>query len=123
MRELPATSLDLGCFRAGVYFWIRNGEVLYIGKTSNLAKRIAAHHVIPSSFSGEDEIRVIFEPDATKRTILEYDLIALHKPKYNIETQRARFTAITQAYVERTGDRRTFNFSTVRERKRDGMIT
>lgn len=69
----------------------RTGEIVYVGRSSNLKKRIRSHRLGKTNtgyFINEVEIIDCFtEPNPIYETLLESMLIAFYKPKYNDEVK------------------------------------
>lgn len=69
----------------------KTGEIIYIGRSANLRKRIRSHQLGRTNtayFINEVEIIDCFiEPNPIYETLLEAVLIAFYKPKYNDEVK------------------------------------
>ena len=85
IRKLPS--------RAGVYlFKDARGEVLYIGKATNLRSRIRAYFsatgdgrfLMPFLMPKIRDLDVLITENAKEALILENSLIKQHRPKYNV---------------------------------------
>lgn len=79
--------------KPGVYQFLNaNGEILYIGKTKSLRKRVASYFNTPDSRHYKQdvlvkkvvEIRYILVENESEALLLENNLIKEYKPKYNI---------------------------------------
>lgn len=64
-----------------VYFLIMSGDIVYIGKTTNLMTRLVEHK---SSGKIHDEVRVLKINSGTSLDDSEFFQILIHKPKYNL---------------------------------------
>jgi excinuclease ABC subunit C len=69
----------------------RTGEIVYVGKSSNMRKRIRSHKIGKTNTSYFiDEVEIIdcfIEPNPLLEMLLESILIAYYKPKYNDEVK------------------------------------
>jgi len=68
-----------------VYLLYNNGDIIYVGKTNNLDRRIYQHNVgnwfeLPKDF---DMVLSYIIQDKKRRTEIERELIKSFKPKYN----------------------------------------
>jgi excinuclease ABC subunit C len=77
---------------AGVYFHKSgDGEIIYVGKATSLARRVRQHFERPHSNFIEEMTRLVTEidyiqkPTALEALILEANLIKLYWPKYNTD--------------------------------------
>lgn len=104
--EIPESiTMDRNIIRGGVYFWIRNGVVLYVGTAICIVARLRDHHVITEENWREgDEVRLLYIDDNTKRLQAEKYFIGKYCPPYNGETRvrasqenRARTMAAVEA--------------------------
>ena len=75
---------------AGVYRYIREKKILYIGKAINLRARLASHKQMArldererSIVEGADRIEITETDTEFKALLLEAELIRIHKPQYN----------------------------------------
>jgi len=71
----------------GIYLLYDNGNIVYVGKTNNLDRRLYQHSAgdwnhAPKNF---DMILVYRIQDKKRRTEIERKLIKRFKPKYNME--------------------------------------
>jgi hypothetical protein len=74
----PATVPDVAC----VYFVLRDREIVYIGQTGNLKKRMKDKKH-PANLEKGLEIRWMPEVNLSRRLRLEGALILLHMPEKN----------------------------------------
>lgn len=65
-------------YGGGVYFLFDDEELVYIGRSQDIAKRLDQHQ-----HSKKFDHYSFIECDGDERDELEADLIRLHKPKYN----------------------------------------
>ena len=75
----------------GVYlFKSKQGDILYIGKAKNLRARIAQYFqtkddpVLKNLFKQSKEIEYILTDDEKDALHLEYNLVQIHQPPFNI---------------------------------------
>ena len=71
---------------AGVYFLFLNGEIIYIGHSQNIRKRISGHEIVRKYHSGEtgfDVECVYAELPIDEAQSVERKMIRLVKPRYN----------------------------------------
>lgn len=73
----------------GIYFLIKNGEIVYVGQSSDIYRRISEHRLgvpkrkgPPKDFDEWDYYEI---EDEDKRDVVEYFLINLLKPRLNID--------------------------------------
>lgn len=97
IRKLKFVPIDLDDtdIGGGIYrMFDKSGEVIYVGKSMNLHKRLKQH-------IGKDTHTTYFidevtkfewftEPDPVFQNLLEGVFIAFHKPKYNEEVKEAK---------------------------------
>lgn len=104
--ELPGSiTMDPNMLRGGVYFWVRNGAVIYVGTAVCFAGRLRDHHVITGENWREgDEVRLLYIDDDAERLQSEKYFIKKYCPPYNGETRvrasqenKARDTAAIEA--------------------------
>lgn len=72
----------------GVYFLLRRGAVVYVGKSDNVLFRMAGHK--PKEF---DDVRMLHVAAPAERDRLERAYIHLLVPRLNIQQQRFNDTA------------------------------
>lgn len=85
--ELPAAP--------GVYFWRKDGEILYIGKATSLRDRVRSYFApdlidtrgpgILDMVTQSDTVTFEETPSVLEALILEANLIKKHQPKYNVK--------------------------------------
>ena len=100
-EKVVSDSIDLsgflritGPFRfKGVYLLYRGGEVVYIGRTRNVIKRLTSHKG-NSAMLPLDQAKFIPEPNAKKRANLEAKLIRYFSPVLN-----KRKSALKKTYL------------------------
>lgn len=79
----------------GIYrLYDKDGEVVYVGKSMNLHRRLDDHVDLRSHISyfmpEVEHIEYFTEPNPILETLLEGIFIAYHRPKYNDEVKDAR---------------------------------
>lgn len=80
--RLPSTT--------GVYLFVKNGKIQYIGKSVNIKARVLSHlenakmSVKEAAIVHADTIRYVVTDSEFKALLLEADLIQKHHPKYNV---------------------------------------
>ena len=94
MKSQDAKKLNLPQV-PGVYFWKKGGEILYIGKATNLRDRVRSYFasdIIDTRGPGILDMvtqaeTVTYEetPSVLEALILEANLIKKHQPKYNVK--------------------------------------
>jgi excinuclease UvrABC nuclease subunit len=88
--EFLNKAIDGGIYR----MYDDSGEVIYVGKSGNLRRRIEdhLHHRTHISDFMDDVRRIewLEEPDPFYETLLEAVFIAYHQPKHNDETKDHR---------------------------------
>ena len=90
-----------------IYFLKMNDEIVYIGKTVNIFKRLSSHVQERKKIFNNIDILVC---DKSEMDALEIELIKKHKPKYNIVNNSDNNAELTQ--------RRIISSSITRERNR-----
>lgn len=74
----------------GVYFLFKDGEIIYIGSTSNLHKRLKNHEVVRENYCKDDTGKYRIEcvytefPTTSKAQGFERKMIALMQPRLNV---------------------------------------
>lgn len=74
----------------GVYLFVKNGKIQYIGKSVNIKARILSHlenakvSTKEAAIINADTIRYVVTDSEFKALLLEADLIQKHHPKYNV---------------------------------------
>ena len=74
----------------GVYMLFREGEISYIGHSSNLFKRVKNHKLVQNSYrnTGPFELECVYSlMSIYKARTLEKNLIQTVKPEYNIKSK------------------------------------
>lgn len=88
--DLKDKNIDGGIYR----MYDRNGQVVYVGKSGNLKRRIQEHIHRRSHtayfMDGVVKIEWHQEPDPVYETLLEAIFIAYHLPKFNDEVKDAK---------------------------------
>jgi hypothetical protein len=83
-------NIDGGIYR----MYNADGEIIYVGKSSNLRTRIHNHleHRTHTDYFIDEVVRVEYhtEPNPIYETLLESIFIAIHLPKYNDEVKDAK---------------------------------
>lgn len=86
---------DLMYLDGGIYrMYDNSGEVVYVGKSTNLNKRLYDHlgQRTNTAYFMDEVVKIDYlqEVDPVYETLLEAIFIALHKPKYNYEVKKAK---------------------------------
>ncbi len=81
-KELPETECVYIIY--GIVFIPYSKEILYIGRSKNLKKRIRNHEVINTLLTFNDHYQVYFK-ETKNSNLLEKDLIKANKPIFNIQ--------------------------------------
>ena len=68
---------------AGIYFLFFHNELVYIGQSFDLLKRVDQHYSQKRGFV--DSYSYIEVKHKKSRLILENDLIVFYKPRYNVD--------------------------------------
>jgi predicted GIY-YIG superfamily endonuclease len=85
-----ATESDSLPEETGVYILFHQGEIVYIGHSSNLFKRVKNHKLVQNSYrnSGPFELECVYSlMSIYKARTLEKNLIQTVKPEYNIKSK------------------------------------
>ena len=76
--EIIANRTQLTSQITGIYFLYRNEEIVYIGQSRNLHRRIIQH-----CYGKEFDSYSYIQCDESELNDLEFEFIAKHKPMYN----------------------------------------
>jgi len=71
----------------GVYFLYREGELIYIGVSCNIAVRLWQHRVSSKVW---DEVKFIEEPDYKKAIEIEDYMISAFRPPLNLKISKLK---------------------------------
>jgi len=69
---------------SGIYFLMHDGELDYIGRSTNIANRLNGHHIFDRHWHDEVLVHEIPYKEKHRHHIVENDLIKLYKPPKNI---------------------------------------
>lgn len=89
LSEKPDTVIDSAMFLGGqgIYFWMRGDEILYVGVSRRIFKRIFAHQIIgyEESFQEGDVVKIWMFPNISyyDLELIERSFIKMHSPRYN----------------------------------------
>jgi excinuclease UvrABC nuclease subunit len=67
----------------GLYFLVKNNEIIYIGQSTNISARLDSHTIKNHSYKDYDKVFIYECLDAAERTALEEYYIEKFKPRYN----------------------------------------
>lgn len=96
MSKIPFTPIDLDYtdIGGGIYRMYAAEEVVYVGKSMDLHRRLHQHigkDTNTAYFIDEvDRFEWVMEPDPVYQNMLEALFIAYHRPKYNDEVKDAK---------------------------------
>jgi predicted GIY-YIG superfamily endonuclease len=96
MSKIPFAPIDLDYtdIGGGIYRMYTSEEVVYVGKSMDLHRRLHQHigkDTNTAYFIDEvDRFEWVMEPDPVYQNMLEALFIAYHRPKYNDEVKDAK---------------------------------
>ena len=101
----------------GVYFLIREGVIVYVGKSVNVMARIAAHYA-DKAFDSYTWVRC----SRAKMAQLELDYIDLFMPEYNFQAKNYHSKLAVRASIEAMRHNEALSAEEKEQRRRDNAI-